>query len=56
MRVLGKILYWLAVLVVSVGLLVLVIRWLDSRDPGGLESGAAAPASLANTTMRSFAL
>jgi len=31
-RVLGKILYWLAVLALSVGLLILLVLYFESRD------------------------
>ena len=42
LRVLGRILYWLAVLAVSVVLLVLLVRFFESRDESDLE-GASAP-------------
>ena len=43
LRILGKILYWIAVLAVSVVLLVLLVRFFESRDESDLE-GARAPA------------
>jgi tellurite resistance protein TehA-like permease len=42
LRILGKILYWIAVLAVSVVLLVLLVRFFESRDESDLE-GARAP-------------
>jgi hypothetical protein len=41
LRVLGLILYWAAVLAVSVVLLVLLVRFFESRDEGSV--GAATP-------------
>lgn len=41
MRVLGKILYWLAVLVISVILLIALVMFFESRDESQVESGAA---------------
>jgi len=41
--VLGKVLYWLAVVVVSLALVVALILWFESRDESRVE-GAAAPA------------
>ena len=43
LRVLGRILYWLAVLAVSVVLLVLLVRFFESRDESGLEGAGADP-------------
>jgi hypothetical protein len=40
-RVLGKILYWLAVLAVSVALLVALVLFFESRDESQVENGAA---------------
>ena len=41
LRVLGRILYWIAVLAVSVVLLVLLVRFFESRDESGLEGAGA---------------
>ena len=41
LRVLGKIIYWLAVLAVSVVLLVLLVRFFESRDESELEGARA---------------
>jgi hypothetical protein len=38
MRVLRSVLYWLAVLVISVVLVVLLIMFFESRDKGGIHS------------------
>ena len=46
LRVLGKILYWIAVLAVSVVLLVLLVRFFESRDESELEGSRAAPPGL----------
>ena len=53
-----KLLYWLAVLAVSVALVVVLILFLESRDKSSLKQGAAgtyagrALTSRANTTIR----
>jgi preprotein translocase subunit SecG len=39
-RVLGKILYWLAVLVISIALLIALVLFLESRDESQVENGA----------------
>jgi uncharacterized protein involved in outer membrane biogenesis len=39
-RVLGKILYWLAVLVISIALLVVLVLFFESRDESQVENGA----------------
>lgn len=39
-RVLGKILYWLAVLVISIALLVALVLFFESRDESQVENGA----------------
>jgi preprotein translocase subunit SecG len=39
-RVLGKILYWLAVLVISVALLIVLVLFFESRDESEVENGA----------------
>jgi hypothetical protein len=41
-----KVLYWLAVLVVSVALLVLLVLFFESRDSSELDQGAARPPAL----------
>lgn len=41
MRVIPKLLYWLAVLVVSLALLVGLVLFFESRDQSSLEGGAA---------------
>jgi hypothetical protein len=46
MRLLLKILYWLAVLAVSLALVVGLILFLESRDQSSIDSGAR-PVSLA---------
>ena len=48
LRVLGKIIYWLAVLAVSVVLLVLLVRFFESRDESELDEARAAVPSLAS--------
>ena len=40
MRVLLKIVYWLAVLAISLALLVGLVLFLESRDPSAVESSA----------------
>jgi hypothetical protein len=40
MRVLGKIIYWLAVLAVSVALLIALVLFFESRDGSQLDSGS----------------
>jgi hypothetical protein len=37
----GKVLYWLAVLVISVALLVALVLFFESRDESELDRGAA---------------
>jgi len=39
-RLLGKILYWLAVLAVSVALLIALVLFFESRDESQVENGA----------------
>ena len=41
MRVLGKILYWLAVLAVSIALLIVLVLFFESRDESRVGNGAA---------------
>jgi hypothetical protein len=38
-----KVLYWAAVLAVSIVLLVLLVRFFESRDESQVDQGAAAP-------------
>jgi len=45
-RVLVKILYWLAVLVVSFVLLVLLVLFFESRDESQVEGSTALPPGL----------
>ena len=45
-RVLLRILYWLAVLAVSIVLLILLVRFFESRDQSSVESNSALPALL----------
>jgi len=44
-RLLGKILYWLVVLAVSIALLIALVLFLESRDESQLENGAVRPAA-----------
>jgi hypothetical protein len=46
---LPKVLYWLAVLVVSIVLVVALILWFESQDESELE-GARAPAALTSAS------
>lgn len=65
----GKVLYWLAVLLVSLAILVGLVLFLESRDdaslgartqppraPSGLAYAGVTSSSAANTTIRSAAL
>lgn len=45
MRIVGRVLYWLLVLVVSAVLVFALIRFFDARDESQLEQEAFAPAS-----------
>ena len=60
LRVLGAIVYWLAVLAVSAALVLGLILLLESRDESSLEDGSSYappdPSRRANTTMRLLAL
>ena len=47
MRVAGKVLYWLAVLVISIALLVALVLYFESRDESELDRGAAPTGPLA---------
>lgn len=40
-----KVLYWLAVVAISLALVVALILFLESRDQSSVESGALAPLS-----------
>jgi hypothetical protein len=40
MGLLGRVLYWLAVVAISVALLVALVLFLESRDPGAVDSRA----------------
>jgi uncharacterized protein YggT (Ycf19 family) len=42
MRIVGKVIYWLAVLAISVVLLVVLMRWFESQDASEVE-GSAVP-------------
>ena len=42
-RVLGKVVYWVAVLAISLVLLVLLVRFFESRDESQLDRGAGPP-------------
>jgi hypothetical protein len=42
-----KILYWLAVVAISVALVIGLILFFESRDQSSIDSGAATPLSLA---------
>jgi hypothetical protein len=44
--VLGKFVYWLAVLVVSVALVIALILWFESRDESRVEGSVSAVAAL----------
>jgi tellurite resistance protein TehA-like permease len=42
MRIVGKVIYWLAVLAISLVLLVVLMRWFESQDASEVE-GSAVP-------------
>ncbi|HEX5896374.1 MAG TPA: hypothetical protein VFY47_08605 [Thermoleophilaceae bacterium] len=42
-----KLVYWLAVVAISVALVVLLILWFESQDASDLDSQAAAPVTTA---------
>ena len=42
MGIVGKVIYWLAVLAISVVLLVVMMRWFESQDASVVE-GSAVP-------------
>jgi hypothetical protein len=43
MRVLGKVVYWVAVVAISVVLLVVLMMWFESRDASKVEDGSSVP-------------
>ena len=47
MPVLLKVLYWLAVVAISVALVVALITFLEARDPSSVKDDSAAPLSFA---------
>jgi hypothetical protein len=40
MRIVGKVIYWLAVLAISLVLLVVLMTWFESRDASQVEDSA----------------
>ena len=50
MRVVGKIAYWVAVLALSIVLLVVLVRFFESRDESELDQGSRAPGAVALLT------
>jgi hypothetical protein len=40
MRIVGKVVYWLAVLAISLALLVVLMTWFESRDASQVEDSA----------------
>jgi hypothetical protein len=42
LRVLGRIVYWLAVLAISIVLLILLVRFFESRDESNVEGANGA--------------
>ena len=55
-RVVAALLYWLAVLVISVALVLALLLWLESRDESSVGARLGSDElSRANTTMRSVA-
>jgi hypothetical protein len=47
MRVLGKILYWTAVLAISIVLLIVLVLFFESRDSSQVDNGAVLLGALA---------
>jgi uncharacterized protein YggT (Ycf19 family) len=43
MGVLGKVIYWVAVVAISVVLLVVLMMWFESRDASKVEDGSSVP-------------
>jgi hypothetical protein len=48
MRILLKVLYWLAVLAISLALVVVLIMWFESRDASNVEDSGRAPATISS--------
>jgi hypothetical protein len=46
MRILLKVLYWLAVLAISLALVVALIMWFESRDASNVEDSGRGPATI----------
>jgi uncharacterized protein YggT (Ycf19 family) len=46
MRIVGKVIYWLAVVAISVVLLVVLMRWFESQDASEVE-GSSVPHQVA---------
>jgi hypothetical protein len=46
-RVLGKIIYWLAVLVISIALLIALVLYFEAQDESQVEQGILPARSLA---------
>ena len=44
LRLAGKLLYWLAVVVISLALVIALILFFESRDESRIEGGVALPA------------
>lgn len=44
LRVLGKLLYWLAVVLISLAMVVALILFFESRDESRIEGGVVMPA------------
>jgi uncharacterized protein YggT (Ycf19 family) len=44
MAILWKVLYWLAVVAISVVLLVVLMRWFENRDASKVDNSAVFPA------------
>jgi uncharacterized protein YggT (Ycf19 family) len=40
MQIVGKVIYWLAVVAISVVLLVVLMRWFESQDASEVEDSA----------------
>jgi len=40
MRIVGKVIYWLAVLAISLVLLVVLMRWFESQDASDVDDSA----------------
>jgi hypothetical protein len=43
---LGKIVYWLAVLIVSIALVIGLILWFESQDESAVKDSGSAPAAV----------